>query len=505
MDEKEWQTRKNRIDPRLKQAGWTPAPFQGRDLSQYSRSAVEEFPTDHGPADYALCDDGSPLGVVEAKKVTLGPQNVLTQAQRYSLGFTDSPSDYGEGFRVPFLYSTNGELIWFQDVRHPLNGSRQVAGFHTPSALREWLERDQQAAIDKLAGIPYHGLLREYQIEAHEGVEAAIAQRKQKILLPMATGTGKTLTMVSQVYRLMKAGFARRILFLVDRRALAAQAVRAFGSFEAEPGLKFDKLYEVYSQRFQKEDLEEGEAFDPKVLPNRYLTDPQPGHAFVYVCTIQRMAMNLYGRDAGFDTADEAAEDDADKLDIPIHAFDLVIADECHRGYSRKALSAWRGTLDHFDAIKIGLTATPAAHTLAYFNHVAYRYDYERAVKEGHLVDYDVVNIKSNVRLNGVFLREGESVSEVDTDTGVEQMDLLEDEREFGTTEVERKITAPDSNRKILEEVRKYADEHEKVTGRFPKALIFADNDLPHTSHADQLVNQARVSRCCKILTASTP
>ena len=115
------------------------------------------------------------------------------------------------------------------------------------------------------------------------------------MLLAMATGTGKTLTMVNEVYRLMKSGVARRVLFLVDRRALAAQAVRAFASFEAEPGLKFDKIYPVYSQRFQQGDMEEGEKWDPNVMPNSLLTNPKLGDAFVYVCTIQRMAINLLG------------------------------------------------------------------------------------------------------------------------------------------------------------------------------------------------------------------
>jgi hypothetical protein len=133
----------------------------------------------------------------------------------------------------------------------------------------------------------------------------------------------------------MKSGVAKRILFLVDRRALAAQAVRAFASFEAEPGLKFDKVYEVYSQRFQRDDLDEDEKFDPKVLPASYLLEPKPGHAFVYVCTIQRMTINLLGREAVFDS-DEPIDEDAERLDIPIHAFDLVIADECHRGYTGK-------------------------------------------------------------------------------------------------------------------------------------------------------------------------
>ncbi len=179
--------------------------------------------------------------------------------------------------------------------------------------------------------------------------------------------------------RLMKSGLARRILFLVDRRALAAQAVNAVASFEPEPGLKFDKIYEVYSQRFRREDLEEGETFDPKVMPAAYLLDSQSIHSFLYICTIQRMAINLFGRQAMFTQGDDEAEDDTDLLDIPIHAFDVIVADECHREYTSVEVSVWRKTLEHFDAIKIGLTATPAAHTKAFFKDVVYRYEYERA------------------------------------------------------------------------------------------------------------------------------
>ena len=122
---------------------------------------------------------------------------------------------------------------------------------------------------------------------------------------------------------------------------------------------------------------------------------------------------------------------------------------------------------------------------------MVYRYEYSRAVREGYLVDYDAVKIKSDVRMKGVFLQEGELVGMVDPDTGNEQLDQLEDEREFDATEVEQKVTSPDSNRKILEELKKYALEHEQKYGRFPKTLIFAANDVPHTSHADQLVATA--------------
>lgn len=490
----EWLTRKQLIDNRLKAAGWAVVPFHaGKASTAYEKCAIEEFQTANGPADYALCLGGQIVGVVEAKKLTLGPQNVLSQAERYSKGINQPAIASGE-FGVPFLYATNGEVIWHHDVRHQLNRSRRVEAFHTPDALGERLQRDFQAATERVLALPnVSQKVRPYQREANEAIERAVADRKRQMLIAMATGTGKTFTTVNEIYRLMKSGVARRILFLVDRRALAAQAVRAFSSFEAEAGLKFDKVYDVFSQRFQRGDFGEEEKFDPKVLPSAYLLAPKPGNAFVYVSTIQRMTINLFGREAIWGGGDEEIEEDAQKLgDIPIHAFDLIIADECHRGYTASEAAVWRKTLDHFDAIKIGLTATPAAHTTAYFKDIIYRYEYDRAVREGFLVDYDIVKINSNVRLHGMFLKEGEQVEMINPQTGAQTMDRLEDERQFDSSQVERDITSPDSNRKILEEIRKYALEHEQRYARFPKILIFAANDLPHTSHADQLVDTAR-------------
>lgn len=484
----EWLTRKSRIDPRLDVAGWRLRTRRDTALREPYRTEEEE--TDSGPADYALWLDSHVAAVVEAKKLTIGPQNVLVQAERYARGLGRSPYNF-DGLRAPFLYATNGEVLWFHDVRHPLNRSRRVADFHTPNALRELLGCEHDAAAARLLVAPNdHPRLRPYQQEANAAIERAIADRKRHMLVAMATGTGKTFTLVNQIYRLMKCGVSRRVLFLVDRRALAAQAVRAFASFEAEPGQKFDAIYEVYSSRFQREDFGDEDRFDPTVLPSAYLTDPKPGHAFVYVCTVQRMAINLFGRGAVF--GDDVVDEDADRLDIPIHAFDTVVADECHRGYTAAQQSVWRNTLDHFDAVKIGLTATPAAHTTSYFQHLVYRYDYRRAVEEGYLADYDVVNIRSNVRMNGVFLQEGEQVERVDPESGATQLDLLEDERRFESAEIEATVTAPDSNRRIIEEVKTYALAHEALTGRFPKTLIFAVNDLPHTSHANQLVSICR-------------
>jgi len=498
MNEAEWQTRKQRIDARLRSLNpaWQIVRYnEGLAFSTLHCHAVEELPTANGPADYALFVSGKFLGILEAKKVTVAPQNVLEQAKRYAAGAFQGPGNWN-GLKVPFLYASNGEIIWHMDVRRDKAASRQISGFHTASALEALFAFDPKPACDWLLDTPPDIIarLRDYQRRCIIAAEQAIIGGRRELLLAMATGTGKTFLTVAQIYRLLESKLARRILFLVDRKALAAQAVREFSAFATPKNNKFTQEYEVYSQRFQREDFGDDDPFDPKVLPNEYLTAPKSSHTFVYVSTIQRMARNLFGAEGGFaqSRSDAEGEDDSDKLSIPIHAFDIIIADECHRGYTAQEMSVWRDTINHFDAIRIGLTATPAAHTTALFGSPVFRYTVEQAILDGYLVDYEAVAIQSQVRMNGVFLKEGETVERVDTDTGQKALDQLEDERQFDAGAVEHDITAPDSNRKIIEEVAKYAYEHEAQTGRFPKILIFAVNDLPHTSHADQLVRICR-------------
>jgi type I restriction enzyme R subunit len=270
-------------------------------LAALSRCAVTEYPTANGPADYALVDGGRVVGVVEAKKVSVAPANVLSQAERYAQGLVGTPGAFAVGsFGVPFLYASNGEQIWFEDVRSPRYRSRELAAFHTPAALSEALDRDPDKADAWFAANPNTHKLRPYQIDAISAIEQAMIGGKRQMLVAMATGTGKTFTTVSLIYRLLKSGAARRVLFLVDRRALAAQAVRAFRSFEAEPNQKFNALYEVYSQRFQRSDMDDegGDPFDASVMPPSYLEHPNAGHTFVYVSTIQRMAINPSGGSA---------------------------------------------------------------------------------------------------------------------------------------------------------------------------------------------------------------
>jgi type I restriction enzyme, R subunit len=195
----EWLTRKRIIDGKLRAAGWEVVPFKKAKDLRLSNAAIEEFETGNGPADYALCRDGRILGVVEAKKLSLGPQNVLIQAERYSKGVAQPGIGAGT-FGVPFLYSTNGEVIWHHDVRSRLNTSREISGFHTPTALDEFLNTDFDANIAHLRQIPNDGArLRPYQREANSGIEAAIAARRRRMLVAMATGTGKTFTIVNEI------------------------------------------------------------------------------------------------------------------------------------------------------------------------------------------------------------------------------------------------------------------------------------------------------------------
>ncbi|HEX5219174.1 MAG TPA: DEAD/DEAH box helicase family protein [Verrucomicrobiae bacterium] len=239
MNESEWQTRKTRIDARLRSLvpSWQIIPWrEGLEVSQLSNHAITEYPTTNGPADYALFVNGRLLGIIEAKKVTVNPQNVLEQAKRYASGVSNGSGTWN-GFRVPFLYATNGELIWHLDVRRDKASSREVSAFHTASALEASFAFDSKSASDWLLDtLPdVISKLRDYQRACIIATEQAVIGGRRELLLAMATGTGKTFLTVAQIYRLLKSGLARRILFLVDRKALAAQAVREFQVY-SRPG-----------------------------------------------------------------------------------------------------------------------------------------------------------------------------------------------------------------------------------------------------------------------------
>ena len=236
--EAEWLTRKQRIDARLQRNGWRLVRFTpGLDLKGLDKVAVEELPTANGPADYALFVGGQLLGIIEAKKITVNPQNVLEQAKRYARGVFDAAGEWN-GFRVPFLYASNGTIIWHVDTRTKKLVSRQLSDFNTPEALEARFAHDASASTNYLLDTPPEQIakLRPYQRDCIVAVENAILGHKPDMMVAMATGTGKTYVTVAQIYRLLESKLVRRILFLVDRRALAAQAIREFSAFNTPKG-----------------------------------------------------------------------------------------------------------------------------------------------------------------------------------------------------------------------------------------------------------------------------
>ena len=223
--ESEKTTRKKRIDRMLKASGWKIVPLSDSiDTAKLTNHAVEEWPTKNGPADYALFAKGLLLGIVEAKKLDVGAQNVLEQAKRYSKGVSPTIGEWNK-YRVPFLYSSNGELIYHLDVRDNRNLSRELFSFHTPESVETSFQTNKANSFVWLKEKPIERPgLRDYQEKAIEEFESKLEEGKRLMLLAMATGTGKTYTAFQIIHRLWKAGAKKRILFLADRNVLIDQA-----------------------------------------------------------------------------------------------------------------------------------------------------------------------------------------------------------------------------------------------------------------------------------------
>lgn len=474
------------IDEQLAVAGWTvdsanltfargARPQRGQHL------AIAEWPTETGPADYVLFVGLQPVAVVEAKRKNVNVSAALQQAKRYSRGFKPSSevelaaANYGAdgAFRIPFVFSSNGRPylrqlapqcgVWFCDLRRPENLGHALDGWYTPQGLSALLKSDAAQAHAELDNTPcdYGFPLRPYQEQAIRAAEAAIGAGQRAILLAMATGTGKTKTCIALIYRFLKARRFRRILFLVDRSALGEQAANAFKDTRMERLQTFADIFGI-----------------------KELEHPQPGDdTAVHIATVQGMVQRvLY-----------AAEDAAPPQ---IDQYDCIVVDECHRGYllDRELsdtelsfrgyddyISKYRRILDYFDAVKIGLTATPALHTTQIFGAPVYSYGYREAVIDGYLVDYEPpLQIHTELSTNGMTWRVGEEVKVYDT--GRQQIELFKAPDEI-------KLKVEDFNRKVItrafnEVVCDYLSQ-ELDPASLRKTLIFCVSD----SHADLVVD----------------
>ncbi|UUE34913.1 DEAD/DEAH box helicase family protein [Pectobacterium aroidearum] len=464
------------IDSRLEQAGWII-----QDMKQFSLSAglgvvIREFPTDSGPADYVLFINRNMVGVIEAKRDSAG-ENITateTQSDRYASAKLKWRKDSAP---LRFLFQATGQIIRFTDNADPSPRSREIFHFFKPETLATWLDQPEtlrRRLAEQVPTLPERNL-RDCQISAVTGLEASLAQNKPRALVHMATGAGKTFTAITSVYRLLKFGGAKRILFLVDTRNLGKQAHQEFMAYTPpDDGRKFTELYNV--QRLNS--------------PN---VDP---HAQVCISTIQRMYSILSG-----EPIDESAEDVSlnevqqtsrqEKLVrynplVPIETFDFIIIDECHRSI----YNLWKQVLDYFDASLVGLTATPDKRTFGFFNeNIVAEYTYEQSVADGVNVGYDVYEIETEIAKKGSELKAKEWVDHRDRQTRKKRWSETEEDTIYSGKELDRSVVNPSQIRKVILAM-KNAVEKQIFPSRqeTPKTLIFAKTD----SHADDIINIVR-------------
>jgi len=483
LDLNEADTRKF-IDAQLRDAGWEAdtevlrhakgvRPAKGKNM------AIAEWPTASGPADYVLFIGLMPIAVVEAKRKSKNVSGSILQSKRYSRDFQLQASMAEPGgpwgdYKIPFLFATNGRPylrqlltasgVWFLDARSSTNPARALKGWYTPDGLTKLLKHDATVAHDKLKTEPTDYLpLRDYQKDAITAVETQIGLGKREMLLAMATGTGKTRTCICLVYRLVKSGRFNRVLFLVDRTALGTQAHESFKNVKLEQVQSFTEIYDV------------------KGLGD--LT-PDPDTR-LHVATVQGMVHRLLYA--------------ANGTPPPVDQYDCIVVDECHRGYNLDRelsdseltyrsqddyISKYRRVLDHFDAVKIGLTATPALHTTDIFGEPVYTYSYRRAVIDGFLVDHEPpIRIVTALAEDGMTWMVGEEMAVYKVKTGNIDLVRTPDEVTIEIEKFNKYVITENFNRVVCERLAKEIDP--SLPG---KTMIFCATD----AHADLVVEKLK-------------
>lgn len=469
------------VDEKLRQAGWEVdsqtlrfglgvRPEKGRNL------AIAEWALKTGFADYALFCGLELVGIVEAKRISRNVEADIAQAKKYAMQVVRHGDEIIHGawgnYQVPFLFSTNGRPyleqlkhmsgIWFLDARKPSNHPRPLQAWYSPQGLKDLLQQDVDQASKDLHDETLEYLkLRPYQEDAILSVERAIEAGERNMLLAMATGTGKTRMAIGLIYRLIKHNRFKRILFLVDRSALGRQAEAAFKDSKLESYHSFTEIFELQT-----------------------LDDKKPNQETkVQIATVQGMVKRLF-------------YNESDDGDIPsVDQYDCIIVDEAHRGYTldkemselelefrdhEDYVSKYRKVLDYFDAVRIGLTATPALHTVEIFGRPVFNYSYREAVIDGYLIDHEPpMQFETQLKKHGIQWKVGEEVAVYDVSSGNVDKELLQDEINLEVTQFNKTVITENFNRVILEELTKYIDPDSEG-----KTLIFAATD----DHADMVV-----------------
>lgn len=471
------QRARERIDALLFAAGWIV-----QDRGEFNRNAgpgvaVREFALPNGPCDYLLFVDGKAAGVIEAKRAGTTLSAVAEQSDRYMARLPPHLARWAD--TLLFDYESNGEEVFFKDMRDPKPRSRRVFAFHRPETLHAWAAepRSMRARLAAMPELDATGL-RGCQVEAVQGLERSLARGDQRALIQMATGAGKTFTACTFSHRLIRHAGARRILFLVDRNNLGDQALREYQQYRP-PGTahRFADTYNV--QHLHGAGIDR----DAKVV----------------ITTIQRLYSMLRGEelDPGLEEASAFETWPADEGElppvaynpaIPIETFDIIVTDECHRSI----YGLWRQVLEYFDAHIIGLTATPSRHTLGFFNrNLVAEYPYERSVVDGVNVGYEVFRIRTRITAEGGEVPAAYAVPVRDKRTRRIRYKELDENLEYQAPELDRSVTVPNQIRTVLQCFRDtlFTELFPERSGQWvPKTIIFAKDD----NHAEEIVHAVR-------------
>ncbi|MGH3857860.1 MAG: DEAD/DEAH box helicase family protein, partial [Pseudonocardiaceae bacterium] len=432
-----------------------------------------------GRADYLLYVDGAIVGVIEAKREGGGLVGVERQSDRYAAGLTPGQRLGAWRTPLPLRYESSAVETRFTNGLDPTPRSRRVFSFHQPATIARWIreaEANPQAPTfrARLREMPelVTDDLRPNQVEAITGLEQSLAEDRPRALIQMATGAGKTYTVVNASYRLLKHAGARRVLFLVDRNNLGRQAKAEYTRFETpDDHSKFAELYNV--QR----------------LTSTTLLDS----ASIVISTVQRLYRMLRGEELPPEDDDPDLDDyDIDEAvdlgynaAIPPETFDLVVVDECHRSIYGK----WRAVLEYFDAHLVGLTATPVAQTYGFFHeNLVSQYTFRQAVADGVNVDFEIMRIYTQVGEHGGSIPAHLPVRIMDLHTRRERYEQLDTALDYRGDQIGRSVMNPSQIRTAVQAFadgwREYFPRREHV----PKTLIFAKTDV----HADQIVDAVR-------------
>ena len=468
------QIARDQIDSHLHDAGWVVQEKKAIDFNAGQGVAVREFQTDIGPADYVLFVDKKAVGVIEAKPEEWGHK--ITTVEEQSAGYAGAKLKWVKNKeRLPFVYESTGVITRFTDGRDPKPRSREVFTFHRPETMAEWLSKPDslRARLQSIPPLKQAGL-RECQIKAIENLEASFKADKPRALVQMATGSGKTFTAITSVYRLLKYADAKRVLFLVDTKNLGEQAEQEFMAYlPNDDNRKFTELYNV--QRLKS-------SFVAK--------DSQ-----VCISTIQRMYSLLKD-----EPLDESAEEvnPAESLvkpkkslpvvynkKIPPEFFDFIIIDECHRSI----YNSWRQVIEYFDAYLIGLTATPDDRTFGFFRkNIVSEYGHEQAVADEVNVGNEIYVIETERTRQGATIKANQHIERRERLTRKKRWERQDEDEAYSAKQLDRDVVNPDQIRTIIRAFRDKLPEIFPGRAEVPKTLVFAKTD----SHADDIIQITR-------------